>query len=179
MNPHPSRKKLIEYLDKGLESSESLELGKHLEKCPQCRRELQVLQSTLELTKIDTSPQFSGTTWKAPAPRRVSWWRWVMIPAAAAALLVTVILGGDAVMRGRTVEPDEWVVVEGDSLSADQGMELVSLLITEDEEMVESFIAYEETVPEDIYTEIDELSDDEEDALVSLLEEVTRGSERS
>jgi len=173
------RDKLIAYLDGELDEAESVKLQAHLKECHECRRELEALKETLAFTSLDAPPGFAGVQWKVSAPRRVSWWRWVMIPAAAAALLVTVILGGDAVMRGRTVEPDEWVVVEGDSLSADQGMELISLLITEDEEMVESFVAYEETVPEDIYTEIDELSDEEEDALVSLLEEVTRGSERS
>ncbi|MCK4231816.1 hypothetical protein KAX21_02595, partial [candidate division WOR-3 bacterium] len=127
----------------------------------------------------DAPPRFTGIEWQASVPRRVRWWRWVWAPAAAAALILLAIFGGDAVLK-RPVAPQEgWVVVEGDSLSADEGMELALLLISEDDELVQGIESYEETVSADIYSEIDELTEEEEAAFMGLLEEKLQEMERS
>jgi succinate dehydrogenase flavin-adding protein (antitoxin of CptAB toxin-antitoxin module) len=103
----------------------------------------------------------------------------VWAPAAAAALILLAIFGGDAVLK-RPVAPQEgWVVVEGDSLSADEGMELAVMLISEDDELVQGIESYEETVSADIYSEIDELTEEEEAAFMGLLEEKLQEMERS
>ena len=173
------REKLIPYLDGDLDTSECSELEKHLEVCYGCQRELEALKSTLALTSTDAPPRFTGIEWQSSVPRRVRWWRWVWVPAAAAALLLVIIFGGDTVLRRGASEADEWLVIERDSLSADEGMELAMLLISEDEELIHGLESYEEAFPTDIYSEIEELSEEEQAALISLLEEMTEGLERS
>ncbi|TKJ43944.1 hypothetical protein CEE36_02165 [candidate division TA06 bacterium B3_TA06] len=179
MNADLFRDKLVAYLDGQLNASERSELEEHLEKCYGCRKELETIKAALALTSADAPPRFTGIEWQTSAPRRVPWWRWVWVPVAAAAVLLAIIFGGDAVLK-RPVAPQEgWVVVEGDSLSADEGLELALLLISEDEELMQGLESYEEAFPTDIYTEIDELNEEEKAALISLLEEMTEGLERS
>ncbi|GAI57151.1 unnamed protein product, partial [marine sediment metagenome] len=124
-------------------------------------------------------PRFAGIEWQTSVPRRVPWWRWVWVPAAAAAVLLLLIFGGDAILKRPVTSQADWVVVEGDSLSADEGLELAVLLVSEDEELMQGLESYEEAFPTDIYTEIEELTEEEENALATLLEEMIRGSERS
>lgn len=179
MSKDSFREKLVAYLDGQLDASERSELEEHLEKCYGCRRELETIKAALALTRADAPPRFTGIEWQTSAPRRLRWWRWVWVPAAAAAVLLLVIFGGDAVLK-RPVAPQEgWVVVEGDSLSADEGLELAVLLVSEDEELMQGLESYEEAFPTDIYTEIEELTEEEENALATLLEEMIRGFERS
>ena len=173
------RDKLVAYLDGQLNASERSELEKHLKKCYGCQRELEALRAALNLTRADAPPRFAGVRWKVPAPRRVRWWRWVWVPAAAAALILAVIFGGDAVLKHEVEAREEWVVVEDDSLSADEGMELAVMLVVEDDGLMQGLESYEEAFPTDIYGEIDELSKEEKAALISLLEEMTDGLERS
>lgn len=179
MSEDPFRDKLIAYLDGQLDASERSELEQHLKKCYGCRNELEALKSTLILTSADAPPRFSGIEWKTSAHRRIPWWRWVWVPAAAAAVILLAIFGGDAVLKREVEAREEWVVVEGDSLSADEGMELAVMLVVEDDELVQGIESYEETFPTDIYGEIDELTEEEQAALISLLEEMTEGLERS
>ena len=179
MSKDSFREKLVAYLDGQLDASERSELEEHLEVCYGCRRELEALRAVLNLTRADVPSRFAGVRWKVPAPRPFPWWRWVWVPAAAAALLLAIIFGGDAILK-RPVAPQEgWVVVEGDSLSADEGLELALLLISEDEELMQGLESYEEAFPTDIYSEIEELNEEEKAALISLLEEMTEGLERS
>ena len=179
MSEDSFREKLVRYLDGQLDASERSELERHLKKCYGCQKELEALKATLILTSADAPPRFTGIEWQTSAPRRVRWWRWVWAPAAAAALILLAIFGGDAVLK-REVEANEgWVVVEDDSLSADEGMELAVMLISEDDELVQGIESYEETVSADIYSEIDELTEEEEAAFMGLLEEKLQEMERS
>lgn len=173
------RDKLVAYLDGQLDTSERSELERHLEACYGCQRELEALRAVLNLTRADVTPRFAGVKWKVPAPRHFPWWRWVWIPAAAAALILMVIFGGDALLKHEVKAQEEWVVVEDDSLSADEGMELAVMLVAEDEELVQGLESYEEAFPADIYGEIDELTEEEEAAFLGLLEEKLQEMERS
>ncbi|MBA7639368.1 hypothetical protein ES703_47026 [subsurface metagenome] len=101
------------------------------------------------------------------------------MPVAAAAVLLAIIFGGDAVLKRPVAPQAGWVVVEGDSLSADEGMELAVMLVAEDEELVHGLESYEEAFPTDIYGEIDELTEEEEAAFMGLLEEKLQEMERS
>jgi hypothetical protein len=179
MSADPFRDKLIAYLDGQLNASERSELEKHLEKCDGCQRELEALRAALNLTRADVPPRFAGVRWEVPSSRSFPWWRWVWVPAAAAALILAVIFGGDALLKREVEAQEEWVVVEDDSLSLDEGMELAVMLISEDDELVQGLESYEEAFPTDIYGEIEELNEEEKAALISLLEEMTEGLERS
>lgn len=179
MSEDSFREKLVAYLDGQLDASERSELEEHLEVCYGCREELETIKAALALTRADAPPRFAGIEWQTSVPRRVPWWRWVWVPAAAAAVLLLLIFGGDAVLKRPVAPQEDWVVVEGDSLSADEGLELAMLLISEDEELMQGLESYEEAFPTDIYSEIDELNEEEKAALISLLEEMTEGLERS
>ncbi len=179
MSRDPFRDKLVAYLDGQLNASERSELEKHLKKCYGCRKELEALKATLMLTSTDTPPRFSGIEWQTSAPRRVRWWRWVWVPAAAAAVLLLLIFGGDAVLKHEVEAQEEWVVVEDDSLSVDEGMELAVMLISEDDELVQGIESYDEMISSDVYSEIDELTEEEEAAFMGLLEEKLQEMERS
>ncbi|MEA3310601.1 MAG: zf-HC2 domain-containing protein [candidate division WOR-3 bacterium] len=179
MSTDSFREKLVRYLDGDLDDAERSELEKHLKKCHGCCKELQALKATLVLTSADAPPRFSGIEWKTFAPRRVRWWRWVWVPAAAAAVLLAIIFGGDAVLKHEVKVQENWVVVEGDSLSADEGMELALLLVAADDELMQGLESYEETISADVYSEIDELTEEEEAAFMGLLEEKLQEMERS
>jgi hypothetical protein len=176
------KEKLIAYLDGELDASERSELEKHLERCYGCRMELEALKSTLALVTQDSPPRFAGVRWRYPVSRRLRsgrarWWRWVWVPAAAAVVLLAAIFGGDAVLkRGKEAE---WVVIEGDSLSVEEGMELASLLIVEDKALLEGLQAYEEMLSVDIYEEIEELDESGQALFLKLLEGMIQGPERS
>jgi hypothetical protein len=173
------REKLIAYLDGELGTSECSELEKHLEKCYGCQRELEALKSTLALISADAPPRFTGIEWERSSVGRARWWRWVWVPVAAVVALLAVIFGGDAVLKTGKVQEAEWVVIEGDSLSVEQGMELASLLIVEDKALLEGLEAYEEMLSVDIYEEIEELDESEQALFLELLEEMIQGPERS
>jgi predicted anti-sigma-YlaC factor YlaD len=173
------REKLIAYLDGELDTSERSELEKHLEKCYGCQRELEAVKSTLALIAQDAPPRFTGIEWQRSSAGRVRWWRWVWVPVAASVVLLAVVFGGDAVLKRGEVQEAEWVVIEGDSLSVEEGMELASLLIVEDETLLEGLEAYEEMVSADIYEEIEELDESEQALFLELLEEMIQGPERS
>ena len=179
MSKDSFREKLVAYLDGQLDASERSELEEHLEVCYGCRKELETIKAALALTRADAPPRFAGIEWQTSVPRRVPWWRWVWVPVAAAAVLLAIIFGGDAVLKRPVAPQGGWVVVEGDSLSADEGMELAVMLVAEDEELVHGLESYEEAFPTDIYGEIDELTEEEEAAFMGLLEEKLQEMERS
>jgi len=179
MSEDSFREKLVRYLDGDLDDAERSELEKHLKKCHGCCKELQALKATLVLTSADAPPRFPGIEWQTSATRRLRWWRWVWAPAAAAAVFLAIIFGGDAVLKRSTDQGQNWVVVEGDSLSADEGMELAVMLIAEDDELMQGLESYEETVSADVYSEIEELNEEEEAAFMGLLEEKLQEMERS
>ncbi len=167
--------KLVAYLDGDLSEVERGELERHLEKCPGCRAELDILKSVLALTEADTPPRFDGVTWNVPTRSRVVRKRWVWVPvlAGAAAAVLLFVFGGDRLQSVASEGCDDWVVVAEDSVSVDEGAELAMMLLTSDEELVQGLENYDENMPADIYTEISELSDEEEARLVDLLEEMT------
>lgn len=179
MSKDSYRDRLVAYLDGELTVGERAELENHLKKCPGCRKELAGLRSTLELVRLDAPPRFAGVKWAVPGRSPVRWWRWLWIPGLAAAAVLVAILGGDFLSGSGPEEKADWVVVEGDSLSVDEGVNLALTLIREDRSLKESLAKYDEDLPRDIYSEIEELSEEEEEAFISLLEAKTEELERS
>jgi hypothetical protein len=179
MNDCIYRKKLIAYLDNQLKGMEKKELEDHLARCADCRLELDFLKQILELTELDPLPQFAPVQWKARSRSESRWWRWSWIPVAAAAAFLVIVATSDINTGATEGSGQEWMIVSGDSLSADDGQELADLLLLGDEDMVDHLETYEEAMPADIYVEIDDLSDEEEDALIDLLQEINQGFGRS
>lgn len=172
------RDKLIPYLDGELCEADTAELERHLKRCLQCRKELEAIRAVLSLTSIDAPPEFAEVEWKTHPVKRIPWWRWAWVPASAAAVLAILIFGGDAIFDSKgTVQKEGWVVVGEDSLSSDEGMALASLLIAQDEDIIEGLVQYNEVSSRDIYSEIYDLSENEKSALENLLEEMTQESE--
>jgi len=178
MKHDPFREKLLRLLDGDVSGTERAELEEHLETCAACRRELDALKSTLELVSADVPPPFERVVWQPRPTRRVRLFRWALVPLAAAVALAFFVFGGDMLRRSSTQE-SSWVMVDGDSLSVDEGLELTALLIMEDEELRDELVSYAESKPVDIYTELEELGSDEEEELISVLEEMLEEFERS
>ncbi len=179
MNKDSYRDKLVAFLDGELGALERSQLEAHLKKCSGCRKELKALKAALRLVAADSPPSFAGVRWTLPRTRVFHWKRWVLIPGLAAAALLAAILGGDALFKSLPVEKGDWVVVEGDSLSVDEGVNLALSLIRQDQELKTSLVNYDEVAPRDIYVELEDLTDEEEACLISLLEAKTEELERS
>lgn len=167
------REKLIAFLDGELNSDAKKETELHLSKCKACRNELASLKATLKLIQADEIPHFAPLAWQIRQKRTAPWWRWVLIPVAATAgVLALLITGGDHLFLPQPSADQDWVEVAGESLSVDEGLQLASMLIMSDEKFKEELIEYSESMPGDIYSDLEDLNTDEQNALISLLEEM-------
>ncbi|MBD3287011.1 hypothetical protein GF359_10200 [candidate division WOR-3 bacterium] len=172
------KKKLIAYLDGSLEHRERNEVEGLIESSSACRRELKALKRTLSLTEMDRVPFFKPVKWTAPSLNAATWWRWILAPAALAAAAVGFFLfGGFEIFNPSQDQP--WVMVGTDTLTRQQGFELVDLIISNDNELREGFLKYSEGHSPDVYSELIDLEDKEAEVLIFLLEEKITGIERS
>jgi hypothetical protein len=165
------RKKLIAYLDGELDRKERSKVAKKLKESALYRKELDSLKKVLALTKVDAAPDLKPVMWSVPSRRRIFWWPWVVAPAAVTvAIIGFLIFGGKAIFEESPRE-DELVMIDGDTLSRDEGMQLITLIMMEDEELKEVMHDYTERKPTDIYNELMGLDEEEEEVLIFLLEE--------
>ena len=80
---------LVDYADGRLSPSKSSEVAEHLAKCERCRRTLQALQRSLELTGIIWEDGLAETeAIRIPAPGKVRKLRWPRYAAIAASILL-------------------------------------------------------------------------------------------
>jgi len=80
---------LVDYADGQLSASESSEVAEHLVKCESCRRTLEALQHSLELTGVIWEDGLAETkTIRIPIPRKVIKLRWPGYAAIAASILL-------------------------------------------------------------------------------------------
>jgi len=105
MNCHETRERLSGLLDVALDALERVEVGAHLEGCPDCRRELERLRATVALLSRVERPRapvgFVDRVMAAAHP--VPWYRRlgrrlflplnIKLPVQAAAMLVIAVLG--------------------------------------------------------------------------------------
>jgi|GEM_PF-1716112 len=173
-----TRKMLIAYLDGSLEREERAEVKALLKRSSACRKELGVLKKTLSVTKTDSVPFFKPIEWAIPSRRTSLWWRWVLAPAAVAvAAAGFIIFGGLNIFLSSPTYP--WVVVGEDSLTYEEGYQLVNMMISTDSELKEGMVKYSETMSPDVYSELVDLEDREAEVLIFLLEEKIADLERS
>lgn len=172
---------LVRYLDADLDKAERLEVEAHLKRCKECRKELECLKSSLALSRIHAPARFSRIEWNPPRVRHFSLWRWALVPlAAAAATLLVLIFGGDAGNRSSIPGNErDWVVVASDTLTPSEGSELAMLLMNEDSTFRNDLIEYESRTQRNIYSDLGELEKDEEEQLISLLAEQSKNMEGS
>ena len=80
---------LIDYADGQLSASESSEVAEHLVKCEDCRRTLEALQRSLELTGVIWEDGLAETeTIHIPIPQKARKLRWPRYAAIAASILL-------------------------------------------------------------------------------------------
>ena len=98
-------KMLVDYADGQLSASESSEVAEHLAKCESCRRTLQALQRSLELTGIIWEDGLAETeAIRIPIPRKARKLRWPRYAAVAAGILLALT---SAVVWRALVRPPE------------------------------------------------------------------------
>ncbi|MBA7668713.1 hypothetical protein ES703_76828 [subsurface metagenome] len=96
---------LVDYADGQLSASESSEVAEHLVKCESCRRTLEALQHSLELTGVIWEDGLAETkTIRIPIPRKVIKLRWPRYAAIAASILLVLT---SAVVWRALVKPTE------------------------------------------------------------------------
>ncbi|MBN2379755.1 hypothetical protein JXM67_08145 [candidate division WOR-3 bacterium] len=165
-----TREKLIAFLDGELDVKERSKVAKKLKESALYRRELDSLKQVLALTKVDTAPDLKPVMWSVPSRPRIRWWRWVVAPAAVTvAIIGFLVFGGKTLFEG--AREAEFVMINGDTLSRDEGIQLITLIMSEDEELREVMLDYTERKPTDIYNELMGLDEEEEEVLIFLLEE--------
>jgi len=82
---------LVDYADGRLSPSKSSEVTEHLAKCEDCRRMLNALQRSLELTGVIWEDGLAETkTIRIPIPRKTRKIRWPRYAVVAASILVVV-----------------------------------------------------------------------------------------
>jgi len=80
---------LVDYADGQLSASESSEVAEHLVKCERCRRTLEALQHSLELTGVIWEDGLAETeAIRIPIPRKTRKIRWPKYAAVAASILL-------------------------------------------------------------------------------------------
>jgi predicted anti-sigma-YlaC factor YlaD len=99
---------LVDYADGRLSPGESSEVAAHLAKCEDCRRTLEALEKSLELTGIIWEDCLAETeTIHIPIPEKVRKFRWAKYGAVAASILLVVTISGvwRALVRPTGQEP--------------------------------------------------------------------------
>ncbi len=80
---------LVDYSDGRLSPSESSEVAEHLEACERCRRMLNALQRSLELTGVIWADGLAETeAIRIPIPQKARKLRWPRYAAAAAGIIL-------------------------------------------------------------------------------------------
>ena len=99
---------LVDYADGQLSPSESSEVAEHLAKCKDCRRTLEALQRSLELTEVIWEDGLAETeAIRIPIPEKVRKFQWAKYAAVAAGILLVVTISGvwRALVRPTEKEP--------------------------------------------------------------------------
>lgn len=99
---------LVDYADGRLSPSESSEVAEHLVKCESCRRTLEALQRSLELTGVIWEDGLAETeAIRIPVPGKVRKFHWPRYAAVAASILlvVTISVVWRALVKSTEKEP--------------------------------------------------------------------------
>ena len=96
---------LVDYADGQLSASESSEVAEHLAKCERCRRMLNALQRSLELTGVIWEDSLAETeAIRIPIPKKTRQLQWRRYAAIAASILLVLT---SAVVWRAIIRPTE------------------------------------------------------------------------
>lgn len=121
------REQLVAYLDEELSPQEKAACESHLETCPLCRKEKEILECTWQLLdaipSTEPSPVFRARFWERVRQEEQSWF-WLpfprLVPAMAGFLAVWVVgVGVGSVAFMRKSAPSQDSPVAGWTLPAD------------------------------------------------------------